>query len=264
MSFYTGGSTNFKRGGQRQQQATAKTRRNQIVGRSRGLQGIALANAQSQIRKRRLRVMGEVKGMDTGLAGTIPPSDMTTSDSILVLNLIQQGTGSWNRVGRKVYNKSIRLCGQIQVTWNILAVGSIVSYWTRMVIVWDTQPAGTMPTKSDIFGTTVQSGVEGSSIYDHLRFDNMDRFRILKDEIRTLEMSSVAQTAGGSVQKAELVDIFINLNNIETLYSGQSNPMSIGDLSGGALYCIFLNDQLTSQTNVSMSNNIIARLRYTD
>lgn len=263
MSFYTGGATNFKRSGQRQQIGVAKARRSQAVGRSRGLQTIALVNARSRVQRKRVRAMGEVKGMDTGLASTIAPSDMTNNADMHVLNLIQQGTGSWNRIGRKVYNKSIRLTGQLNANWNILAVGSVLAVWTRIVIVWDSQPAGTLPTKGDILGSTSQAGVEGSNIYDHLRYDNMDRFRILKDEVRILDMSSVAQTTGGNVQKSEAFDIFINLNNAETLYSGQSNPLTIGDISSGALYCIFLND-LNPGGNVSMSNNIITRLRYTD
>lgn len=261
MSFYTGGATNFKQGGQRSRLAASSAKRSQVVGRSRGLQAIALVNARNRTRKTRLRAMGEVKGVDVGLSGTIVPSLMGTSDGIYVLNLVQMGAGSWNRVGRKIYNKSVRIKGQIQSTWIQATTTPMNAIYVRLVLVWDAQPGGTMPQKADIFGSTNQSGVEASSIYDHIRYDNMDRFRILREISYIFELTSMASTNGNIIQQAWDVDMFVQLNNLETVYSGQSQPMTIGDVSSGALYLVLLNDLESSMT---MVNSTIARFRYTD
>jgi len=58
--------------------------------------------------------MQEIKGMDTELAIAGPVLATTaTNGDCFVLNLVQQGAGSWNRVGRKIRMKSLRLKGLI-------------------------------------------------------------------------------------------------------------------------------------------------------
>ena len=56
---------------------------------------------------------GELKGLDTDVS--IPSGSLlnttNTNGNTFVANLIQAGTGSWNRVGRKTHLKSLRLKG---------------------------------------------------------------------------------------------------------------------------------------------------------
>ena len=60
-------------------------------------------------------------------------------------------------------------------------------------------------------------------------------------------------------------DEYIKLNNLETVFSGQSIPMSISDISTGGLYIFFralANQAGIAQISVSSLSN--ARLRYSD
>ena len=56
---------------------------------------------------------GETKGMDTDISTGAIVSTTNTNANIGVLNLVQQGAGAWNRVGRKIHAKSIRIKGVV-------------------------------------------------------------------------------------------------------------------------------------------------------
>ena len=53
----------------------------------------------------------EKKGLDTNLYIASVINTSNTNTNCFVVNLIQQGSGSWNRVGRKVNLKSLRIKG---------------------------------------------------------------------------------------------------------------------------------------------------------
>ena len=211
----------------------------------------------------------EKKGMDTNLeinSGIITTTN--TNGSCFVLNLIQQGSGSWNRVGRKVNLKSLRLKGSFLVTYDTNEGGGITrGNLVRMVVVWDKQPSGNaVPAFDQVFGTTDQDGTEVSGILSPPRYDNMNRFQILRD--KTFE--SVPQTifpSGGNyyVNHPICFDEYLKLAGKQTVFSGQSVRMTISDISTGGLYVYFralVNDPSISQINVSNLSN--SRLRYID
>jgi len=60
-----------------------------------------------------VRRYGEVKGMDTDISLNPMISTTNSNASSFVLNLVQSGAASWNRVGRKTHIKSLRLIGNI-------------------------------------------------------------------------------------------------------------------------------------------------------
>ena len=57
------------------------------------------------------------------------------------------------------------------------------------------------------------------------------------------------------------VDEYVKLNNLESVYSGQSTPMTIADISTGALYFVARSQLVTAS---SITIDAIARLRYKD
>ena len=217
-----------------------------------------------QVRVPTARSLGEKKGMDTAITFAQIPSTVNDNSGMIVLNLIQQGAGSWNRVGRKVNLRSIRIRGDIihqQVTG---ASGFTTGQVVRCVVVWDKQPSsGTIPKWSDIFGFTAQDGTEGTSMYAPIRYDNMDRFSILRDVTYDPQPGAKAQTSPDTVSYFNTIDEYIRLGDRECVFSGQSNPMTIADVSTGAIYfCVRarINNVLSVQSNISLT----ARLRYTD
>lgn len=208
------------------------------------------------------------KGMDTYLsipAGNVV-STTNTNDSSFVLNLVAPGTGSWNRIGRVISSKSIRIKGTYILEMD-KSTNTLDGNTLRAVVVWDKQPCGSsVPTFQDIFGTTTQAGSEGSHFLAPPAFDNMNRFRVLHDRTYTANPSvdPPANTTSTNVFYEIAVDEYLPLKNLVTNYSGQSDPQTISDISSGALYIFFRASKNVTQSRWLISNNTSCRLRYED
>jgi len=208
----------------------------------------------------------DAKGMDTVLDLTPVIATTNTNASSFVLNLIQQGSGSWNRVGRKVKLASARLTGIIKMS-NIPdgTTGEVRGNTVRMVLVWDKQPSGAaIPNFNDIFGKTIQDGTESTIFLDAIRYDNMERFTVLRDCVVQLNPSAV-QSVGTTalVESFAKFDEYVKLNGRETVFSGQNAPMTIADISTGGLY-VFFRSETNDAANVVSIESSNARVRYTD
>lgn len=211
---------------------------------------------------------GELKGMDTLLtiSGGNVLATTNTATSSFVLNLVPNGATSYQRVGKRIKMKSVRLMGNAALTTGPTATtldqnGNIL----RMVVVYDKQPSGAQPIWSDIFGYTPQNGTEDSTVLSPLKYDNVDRFTVLRD--RKICINPAAVIAGGTVNEMtsqQDFDEFIPLKGLESLFSGQSGTMTIADISSGALYVYFRAILNNSTTEWSISANSVARLRYLD
>jgi len=203
----------------------------------------------------------EIKGVD----GTVDIltsilATTNTNGQIFVANAVQQGAGSWNRVGRKIRLKSLRIKANIKFTNSLLA--DVLQNNVRMTVVWDKQPSSNaLPTFDTIFGGTDQLGAESTTYLSNLRYDNTERFSVLKDEIIESDMEYGAPTAVINYQKE--VDCFIKLKGLITVFSGQSNPITIADISSGALYIIFRCQNASVGVTCLVTNSVI-RLRYYD
>lgn len=216
-----------------------------------------------------LRPKGELKGMDTSLttAGPIVATTNTNANSF-VLNLVQAGSGSWNRIGKRIRMKSARLRGVAAFLWaGSATTGNFVNSCLRMVVVYDAQPSsGAIPTFDTIFGVTDQSGTESSHVLAPLRYDNTDRFRVLRDVV--LECPDISTTATGTQGRVLLefpFDEYIKMPLLETVFSGNTNPMTIADISTGALYVYFRQTvSLDDFYEWSINSYSSCRLRYTD
>jgi len=209
----------------------------------------------------------EVKGVDTNLTLSPVIATTTTNGSLFTLNLISPGTGSFNRIGKRIHMKSLRLKGHFVFSFAPTATTSDqLGNFVRMVVVYDKQVNGVLPIWSDIFGITAQDGTESSTVESPLRYDNMDRFVVMSDELFACNPKLVA--SGGTTNQSEYVvafDKFLNLKNLETTYSGQTSPCTIADVATGALYVLFRSFINTAVTSfAAVDGQSIARLRYKD
>lgn len=212
------------------------------------------------------RSSGELKGMDTSLTTAGITFTMTNADSSHILNLVQQGAGSWNRVGRKIQLHSLRL--KLDGTYSFqpeTTTGDITGVNMRMIVVYDNQPSGAaQPGIDDIIGVTIQDGTEGSNYLDPVKYDVMGRYTILRDKVVSLNPNA-QNTSGGTMEKVTqsfYLDEFINLKGLATIYGGQSDPMTIADIQSGAIYVYFRKS--ADKGTCSLSSNSRARLRYVD
>lgn len=222
---------------------------------------------QATLLRRKMQI--EKKGFDTILGshgGTSGYLDTTgTNGDIYPLNMVSPGNGSWQRVGKKLLLQSIRIQGQLySFTQNNMTY--VTGNTVRMIVVYDKQPSGNIPIFSDIFGRTSQTGVgetEDTRISDPLRFDNTNRFRILRDI--TYDMNPMSSGDDGDfVVTYQTVDEYIKLNNLETQYSGQSVPTTQSDISSGGLYVIFRASNDVPTVSYALPRNLACRLRYYD
>lgn len=227
-------------------------------------------SAQAGMRAIGLRFMpssGELKGVDTSLSLNPILSTTNTNGSMFTLNLVVPGSGSFNRVGRKIRMASVRLNGLFRMTYGPEATtNNIAGNQIRMLLVYDRQPSGVLPTFDSMFGLTTQDGTETSTYMAPLRYDNTERFRVLRD-VRVCSQVEAVNTTTGTVNSVTQVvefDEYIKLGGLETVYSGQSSPQTIADLSSGALYVIFRCDLNAASFVTSVDPDSYARLRYYD
>jgi len=209
------------------------------------------------------QIQGELKGMDTpiNIGGVLATTN--TNVDILPLNLIQAGNGSWNRVGRKVHLKSLRLQGQISNTY-VRTGGNWQGNTVRFSVVWDQQPSSnTVPNFDTIFGVTAQTGVESTAMFSPPKYDNMDRFRVLKDWREDFTPGVAVGADTNYLIEYRAVDCYLSLKDLEVVFSGQSNPMTIADISTGALYFI-ARAEVNNATESVATVELNARIRYSD
>jgi len=208
----------------------------------------------------------ELKGMDTDVSINDVLATLTTNVGIIALNLLEPGSGSFNRVGRKVKMQSVRIKGILYGSHAPAATtGDLAGNECRMMVVYDKQPSGAIPVFDAMFGWTSQDGTEASTYYAPLKYDNTARFRVLRDWYTCSNLGAHNAEGGTTdlIQNIFHVDEFIKLPSLETVFSGQSDPCTIADISSGALYFI-----ARAATNTSNVNEFIwaglSRLRYTD
>lgn len=206
------------------------------------------------------------KGVDFDISVSPIVSTTNTNDEIQCLNLIQQGAGSWNRVGRKVKLKSIRLKGTAQYVLGLDGSNHLNGGVLRMLLVWDKQPSGNaLPAFDEIFGITEQDGTESSTVMSPPRYDNMGRFQVLMDKCLYINPTTYNAAAGGDMYYDLPFDEYVKLQGRETNFSGQSSPMTIADVSTGGLYLVLrANENSAGQKQWSLTTNSVARLRYMD
>jgi len=260
-------------------------------GRTGGTQtGKRAAAAQNQVRHQRLmrtyiprqlraptyaRSSGanlDAKGVDipnlSSQIGTPLLASVSTNGGCAVLNCVQPGNGSWNRVGRRIKMQSLRLRGAVEtLSDNAGGAAATRGALIRLVVVYDKNVSGTpgtIPLFNQIFGTTDQLGNETGAVFDALRWDNTGRFRVLRDMTFNTNPNSIPAAAEEGAVNKQAFDEFIDLKGLETVFSGQSNPCTIADISSGALYLYARMDVATTNSVSILITESNSRLRYTD
>lgn len=209
----------------------------------------------------------ELQGMDTALTQTTVVATTSTNGNAVCLNMVGTGSGSFNRYGRKITLKSVRLTGLASyLVQTAAATYDTILSPLRMVVVWDKQSSGAaIPAWDVVFGNTDNAGTETSSVASALRYDNLGRFSIIKDV--TLRAPAVLPSDGAAAAQISTsvpFDMFIPLNDRVTQFSTDTTPAVVTDISTGALY-IYFRTVLSSGTEYAwtVSSASFARLRFT-
>lgn len=138
------------------------------------------------------------------------------------LNIIPQGVGESERVGRKVIAKSIMIRGKMRMDADSAAANA--SNIFRIIMYLDKQANGATATVADI--------LEDIHVQSHYNLENKSRFRILYDKTSSIRSMSGAGNAiaddGITYGENTAVIIFRKKLNFPIEYS---DSLSTGDIS---------------------------------
>lgn len=218
--------------------------------------------------KQILKSSGELKGLDVVLTLTPVINTTGTNGSAFLLNGVDAGNGSTNRIGRKVHPKYFWIKGTANYQYRIASTtNNVVTSPLRMVVVWDKQPSSTsIPTFEEIFGISNSGGTETSHVFAPRRFDNMDRFTVLKDKMYTVDINATPPLGGSEneVLQSIILDEYITVpKSYETVYSGTGSA-DITNISSGACYVYFRTEANAVTSHWAVSSSTSSRYRFTD
>jgi len=202
--------------------------------------------------------------------GTADPTNATlafnTTGNVVCVNLIQVGSSMFNRIGRKVEMRSIRLTGKV----NTAAVtrATLSPDHARIMIIYDRQTNGANPAITDFLQDTDQAGTNTTDSFSGLNMNNRERFVTILDKKFILPQATA--TAGvltnvfpNDINIPVRVDEFRKLRGLTTHFRADSNPAVIGDIATGGLFIISLSEEQASGTELfNFEWNV--RLKYVD
>lgn len=156
--------------------------------------------------------------------------------------------------------QSVRCLGK----FNIQSASTSNSF-CRVVIVYDSQTNGALPTWANVFTNYDQALTATTDVKAGINLDFRDRFRIIMDKKITFPGFATATGISAAPIQATAteatIDYWIPLKNLETQYKADSAPAVIGDVASGSLIILTFGDQAATQGfNAAMS----VRLRFTD
>lgn len=209
----------------------------------------------------RAGLRAEVKTIDTPAV----TQTLSSTSSFALLNPIQEGSSFYNRIGRKICLRSIRLTGQIVARTGVATSGTYD--YIRIMIVYDRQANGAFPSIADILLTYDNTGATTTTVLSHLNMNNAERFKIVRDIRIAISNDAVA---AANIQDEQIIDYkgkynideYAKLKGYESHYKASSNPAVIGDVSTGGLYLVTFGGNPAASAGYAL--NWTARCRYTD
>lgn len=206
-----------------------------------------------QLGRANKRPQTELKCFDKGQTN----QDFTTASNASVLNNVVQGSEVYQRVGRKIYMKSVRIRGYLQ------SLSSSGLDYGRIILLYDSQANAALPALADI----LQNSNAGAATYatTNMNINNRERFRVLRD--LPISLSPVTNTGGvltnftigDPIKQSYNIDLFVDLKGLESIYNATSGG-TIADITSGSLLLFVISAAGTSQWTFSYTS----RLRYYD
>lgn len=183
--------------------------------------------------------MVETKNLDTNLNDATVSSSGTIFSS---LNLIDQGDGASQRIGRKICVKGLELRSFLRTIPGTITTNSLL---TRLIIYVDKQCNGTAPDPDDIL-----TGAATLPLMSYDFLPNEKRFIILSDEFKVLNQMNADDQAGCFYDVSFPLDFKI-------YYSGDTT--SVADVSSYNIGLLVL-----SSVDQGLVYSGHSRLYYTD
>lgn len=216
----------------------------------------------------------ELKALDVKTE-TMGINGNSAAAGFLLCNAIQEGSGFFNRIGRKINLKSLMVTADIEQSF--ANTSAVDPQFARMIVLYDAQPNGVAPVLSDVLQDVTQSGAASINVYSSINLNNRDRFRILLDKKFKLPGVGIAGApfGGAGLQQALAYEMnngklciskYLKLKGIETQYKSTSSPASIADISTGALWVMVVGQDPSAIGSGLQGYTafVTTRLRYYD
>ena len=180
----------------------------------------------------------------------------STGTQLQLLNGCVPGSQNYNRIGRKIFMRSLQIRGAVNLTDT--TAGTNVVF--RMVIVYDKQSNGSAPTWANIMTSQNIAGTTASDCFAMVNLDNRDRFVILRDKmfIPGAIDNTATQTYAmgpGTIVLNEYIPL-----KLETIYNA-GTAGTIGDITSGSLYCFWI---ANANNALGVTANVAFRVRFED
>lgn len=190
--------------------------------------------------------------------GAATPSQVTTASTRVPIFIPVQGSDMFQRIGRRVTIRSIQVRGSMYLEQSsTLAVGQTVQQDGKVMLIYDSQPNGTLASAADIWS------VAGTP-FSFMNLNNRDRFKVLRSECYTFDpiiISSVATQAVACLNNTSFdFDWYIKCN-LEVTFNG-TNAGTVADIATGCLILAFIGSGGAAPTDVNAL--WVSRVRYTD
>lgn len=197
----------------------------------------------------RMRVKDEIKQVDIVSANYA----FSTTAVLTLVNGVALGSDNFNRIGRKVFMKSLQVRGSIRPSTT-----PTVSEYMRCFVVYDRQTNGAAPAYADIMSMTTSAGATSATSESLPNEANKNRFVILKDY-----QFDFSGTPGNNMttNDTQVINWFIPLKNCVTHYLGTT--AAVGSMTTGSLYFVTISRALAIGATEWQFTGAF-RLRYTE
>lgn len=182
-------------------------------------------------------------------------STFAVAGSFTVLNAMTNGAELYQRIGRKVYMKSIHLRG-----WTVNN-GTVLADYARLLVVYDAQPNAALPALAAVLQDS--NAGAATSVVSEINLTNRARFKILRDHpimFPPVTFTAGVLTNGPNYMETDKgrfnIDMFIKLRGLEAEYNAV-NGGTVADITSGSIFLLLV-DAIGGVWNFNWSS----RLRY--
>lgn len=233
------------------------------------------ARRYKRSRKQPLRPMVEYKSVDSIYpstdTGAVPfafPSKVAIGTAgIWCLNCVSQGTGAYQRVGRRIRMTSVYIRGQVFHKPDLQLSpyqNNYTNIGCRLLLIYDRQNNGQAPVWLDMFRSVAIGGPRSDQDYlMPVNLNNASRFLILLDKQMTVQSYGPTNVQGNGQD----VKIYKRLNLPTQFFDTSTGAYS--DISTGALWFLLVQEDpafgtVDSPTIKPLMFQGNVRVRFTD
>lgn len=190
--------------------------------------------------------------------------------ALQAINLVAQGAGVSQRIGNKISMKSLRL----RLTAYASDINAFSPTALRVMLIYDRQPSGaaTYPPIYSILTYQTQLNAEiTGDMYASVSVNNLERYTVIMDKLLTQQpiQNNGEDTnlnnltcVGVTEAKSYVIDEYIPLKDLETVFKSSSDPPDIGDIITGSCFLLVAGDAPAAMPGWCLKGSY--RLRFHD